>query len=321
MRIVLTGILVLGIASQAAAQSVPKPAQLVVNNAPAGINIDIFIDAGKVQTATVSQQGSTTIELDFLSLGKPQGQIYVETCKDGQRIRIVTDGTVVPTDEGCNRKPVGVAFPFGCAKKLTVNFTLLKVNVGGCGTIWTNKLVLIGAGVVVTGVAVTSGGGSSPTAVAQPQPTIPLPTISTSQNTTPVATVPVTPPVTVTPPSTVTINPTGTWRVSGCSIGSDPRQHELIVQLCRIAQFIVDATGSGFDITAPGTAFPRFGGPLNTTTGAWQLTASTTVGGSVPATWTGRGTFAASTADMTVVMTVTVNGATDSVTYTFALVK
>ena len=182
MRRILTGIFILAIASTALAQPAAKPAQIVVNNATPGINIDIFLDAGKVQTATVNQQGSTTLDLDFLSLGKPKGQVYIETCRDGQRIRIVSDGTTVPDEEGCNRKPVGVLFTFTCTKKITINFAAAKASFAGCVTIWTNKWVLIGTGGVITSLAVTSGGGgssySSPPVAQQPvalQPSISLP--------------------------------------------------------------------------------------------------------------------------------------------------
>lgn len=329
MRNILTGIFILAITSAASAQAAKPPAQIVLNNATPGINIDVFLDAGKVQTVKVDPKGTTGFDLDFLSLGKPQGQVYIETCKDGQRVRIISDGTTVPDEDGCNRKPVGAVFTFTCTKKITINFAAAKASFAGCAPIYTNKWVLTAVGGAVTSIAIVAGGGSN-------SPSI-LPTtafVNSTGNTSssvvtvvtpaapvaPPAAAPVTPPV-ATAPVVVTINPTGTWRVTGCTVGSDPRSHESVVQLCRILQFLVDASGTGFDITALGTAFPRFGGPLNTTTGAWSLTATSTISGSIPATWTGRGTFGTTTADMTIVMTVTVNGITDSVTYTYTLAK
>jgi hypothetical protein len=191
MRNVITSFIVAVVAAAAPllAQTPPKAAQIVVNNAPAGINIDIFLDAGKVQTVPVNQQGTAAFNLDFLSMGKPQGQLYVEVCKDGQRIRVVSDGATVPEDEGCNRKPAGVVFTFTCTHKITLNFAAAKASFAGCGSMLTNKWTWVAVGAGATGVAVGASGGdsySSSSSSAAPvvqqqvaaQPTIQVPTVT-----------------------------------------------------------------------------------------------------------------------------------------------
>lgn len=187
MRRILTGIGLLVVAGSASAQPAAKPAQIIVNKALAGINIDIFMDAGKVQTVPVSQQGTAAFALDFLSPAMPQGQLYVEVCKDGQRLRVISAGANIPEDQGCSRKPVGVPFTFTCTRKITVNFAEARASFAGCGSILTNKYAWTGVGVGLTGLLVGVGGDSSspPAATTNlpPSVTSPTPTTVTSQNT------------------------------------------------------------------------------------------------------------------------------------------
>ena len=277
MNRILTGVLVLAIhtmASAASAQNAPRPAQVIVNNAPAGINIDIFLDAGKVQTVAVNQQGSTGFTLDFLSLGKPQGQVYIETCRDGVRIRVVSDGTNVGTDEGCERRPVGVPFTFTCTNKITINFAAARGSFAGCGPWYTNKIVLAGIAVTGGGIVIgTTGGGSSSAPVAA-APTIPINTIPV----TPTNNTSTTPPTVVVPVPTVG-NPNGTHVIATCAVGTDNGNHNVVLRFCdQVRQLVISASNGGMSVTAS-TLWVLVQGSYDTSTGRFHFTRSGALSG------------------------------------------
>jgi hypothetical protein len=251
------------------AQPAPKPAQIVVNNAPAGINIDIFLDAGKVKTVPVNQQGTAAFNLDFLSMGKPQGQLYVEVCKDGQRIRVISDGVTVPEDQGCNRKPVGVIFTFTCTNKITLNFSAAKASFAGCGSTLTNKWTWVAVGAGVTGVAVGAGGGgsSSSTTSSTPvtpqtvaaQPTIQVPTITApTQNTS----VPAPPPVVVPTFNAAVVlshnHPGGSTSLFCGRITTDPAQPSAFYTIRPSGAGLVNPSSLGGQLNAAGVALFQY---------------------------------------------------------------
>lgn len=322
MRNVVRFLLIVGsvaIASAALAQN-GKPAQIIINNAPPSINIDVFIDAGKVQTAQVNQQGTTGFTLDFLSLGKPSGQMYVEVCKDGQRIRVISDGVNIPEDEGCNRKPIGAAFTFTCTNKITLNWAQAKGSFGGCGSFLTNKAFLIPVGAVIGTTPFLFGGDNSPDTFAARNVSN---DIVTAQLPGPTPQQPQTPQTPQTPQEPPALpSPAGNWRADRCTVGADPRAHESVVHLCNVSNYTVSASNGGLGVTAASPFPPRIGGSYNATTGAFgEFTSDSIVGSNVPAIWAVRGVFTATTMTLTVTMTVTVNGSTDSVTYTITLVR
>lgn len=282
MRKILNAILVLAIAVAASAQTAKKPAQVTITNAPPGLNIDIFMDGGKVQTAVVDPQGTTEISLDFLSLGKPQGQVYIETCKDGQRIHIISDGTNVPTAEGCDRRPVGVPFGLSCGK-LTLNWSQLGIKVSGCGGS-TTKWVIGGAGVLVGGGVIgLAGGGSSSSAAVTATPQV---TVAPAATPAPVAAPAPAPAPSPTPapapmpaPVPATIEFGGRFSVTSCRVVTDPTNYENNMRLCAtLTQIDVSASGGGATFTGNATNFIRFGGSVNTTTGTFALGATGTIG-------------------------------------------
>jgi len=257
-------------ATPALAQTAPKPTQIIVNNAPAGINIDIYLDAGKVQTAVVNQQGSTGFDLDFLSLGKPQGQIYIETCKDGVRIRVISDGTTVPDDEGCNRKPVGVAFTFTCTGKITINFKDAKGSFAGCGTVWTNKWFLTGLGIAGGGIlATTAGGGDTPPPAVAQQPAAPPVANTPAAPQTPAA--PPAPGPSAPQPSPTVPNPDGRWTITSCQVTDDNGNHNSTLQFCsRNQSMTISASNGGMSIVAA-IIWGLATGSYNTATGEFAL--------------------------------------------------
>lgn len=278
MRKNLTGALVLAmfaVASAASAQTFPKPAQIIVNNAPAGINIDVFLDAGKVQTVAVNQQGSTGFDLDFLSLGKPQGQVYIETCKEGVRIRVVSDGTTVPEDEGCDRKPVGVPFTFTCTHKITINFAAAKGSFAGCGTFLTSKTFLIPLGGLVGTIPFLPGDGSpapGPGPVNQP-PAVP-PVANTP---TPAPTAPTPAPTQPQPNTPTAPQPrSGPQIITTCTVTSDPGNHRSTLRFCEeVGELQIGASPSLGEMTVTASRYwVMVGGPIDQATGRFRFTAT-----------------------------------------------
>jgi hypothetical protein len=308
MRKTLITVFILSIAVAASAQTAKKPAQVTITNAPPGLNIDIFMDGGKVQTAVVNQEGTSDLSLDFLSLGKPQGQVYIETCKDGQRIHIISDGTNVPTAEGCDRRPAGVPFGLSCGK-LTLNWSQLGIKVSGCGGS-TTKWVLGGAGIVVGGgvIGLAGGGSSSPASatatpqVAAPPVAAPAPaaTPAPAANPAPVPAPAPTPAPSPAPTTPATIDATGRYPVISCRVVSDPTNYENNMRLCStLTQIEASASSGGVTFTGNAPNFMRFGGPINTSTGAFSLSGIGTIGptasvvGTLVGTVTSAGRFTA----------------------------
>jgi len=281
MRTILHGFFALimaAMATAASAQTAPKPAQIIVNNAPAGINIDVFLDAGKVQTVTANQQGSTGFTLDFLSLGKPQGQLYVEVCKDGYRISVVSDGVNIPADEGCDRRPVGVVFTFTCTKKITINFAAAKGSFAGCGGLLTRKQFVIPTLVAIGGglVSIAGGGGDAPigtstTNFIPANTSVTVVPVTPPPSTTPTAPVPQPNPAPTTPTPPAVGDPGGRQIIVTCAVGTDLGLHNAVLRFCELVrELTISASGGGMTVTAV-TMWMTVGGSIDQTTGRFQF--------------------------------------------------
>lgn len=277
-------------ASIASAQT----AALRVTNATPGLNIDLYLDAGKVGTITVDPKGEGGFGLDLLNLGKPTGQLYIETCKDGQRVRVISDGTVVPTDDGCNRKPVGVLFTFTCTGKITLNFPAARASFAGCGSMWTNRWLWVGVGGVAATTAVSAGGSGS----ASPTPAVvvtPAAPVASAPAAVPATTTPTSPaPAPAAPVPPTTIDAGGTYDVGICTVVFDPASHNSVLRLCELVrQIIASASNGGVTFTA-NAPWVTIGGSYNTTTGEFTLNSSGTVAGFSNVAVTLRGNVTAS---------------------------
>lgn len=279
----LIGIAIVAAATAASAQTpAAKPAALKVTNATPGINIDVFLDAGKVTTVIVDPRGEAAFDLDLLSMGKPAAQLYIETCKDGQRLRVVSDGTTVPTDEGCNRKTVGVLFTVTCTGKITVNYAAAKASFAGCANFLTTPKFLGPAGgvLVLTGVAVSRDGGtsSSPTGSAAPTPG-PATTASTAQPTIVVTPVVPAPPAAGPAPSAPAPNtpappavgdPGTRQTVRSCSVTQDPGLHNAVLRFCeQVRETTISASNGGASVNAA-AVWVMVGGSYSQTDGSFN---------------------------------------------------
>jgi hypothetical protein len=259
-------------------------AHIKLTHAIPGSNIDVYMDAGKTATVTVGANGEAAVDLDVLNLGKPSGQLYIETCKDGVRVRIISDGTIVPTDDGCDRKPVGALFAFTC-KGITLNLAAAKASFA-CGGLpkWTYAAP---AAIVPFLFGGDNGSPISPPAGAQPA----QPPVASTPAVTPAAPAPS--PAAPQPAAPTTIDPSGTYDVSVCTVVFDPASHNAVLRFCELVrQILASASNGGVTFTA-NAPWVTIGGTYNTTTGEFSLGSSGTVAGfaNVAVTLRGNVTF------------------------------
>lgn len=165
-----------------------------------GVDLDLFLNNGKVADVPINAQGEGSWVLDLGNLGKSRLQTYVDVCQDGKTMKVlVVAGQPAPEDQGCRRRTVGGAFWSDCGvTRITLDLTKFGMRVVGCGSFYTEPKVLAPAGgaLILGGLLIGGGGGNSnPTFVSAP---IVVPTVTTPTNTT-VAAPPVTPPPVVAP--------------------------------------------------------------------------------------------------------------------------
>ena len=107
-----------------AAQPSAPPAQLPVQitGATPGVNIELFINAGKVGDVTVAANGDATSILDLSNLGKVQLQVFVDVCRDGQVVKVmVVAGQPAAEDSNCRRRILGGAWWSDCGVTRTAS--------------------------------------------------------------------------------------------------------------------------------------------------------------------------------------------------------
>ena len=194
----------------AASQQNPPPSQLPMQftGATPGINLELFLNAGKVADVTIGTNGEGSSILDISNLGKVQLQVYVDVCQDGKVVKVlVVAGKPTPEDKNCRRRIVGGAWWSDCGvTRITLDLTKFGMRVIGCGSILTEPKFYgpVGGAIVVGGLLI-AGGGDSPTSVATTPPATTAPPTSTTPpatTTPPTTTPPATPPTTPTPPAT-----------------------------------------------------------------------------------------------------------------------
>ena len=191
-----------------AAQPTAPPAQLPVQitGATPGVNIELFINAGKVGDVTVAANGDATSILDLSNLGKVKLQVFVDVCRDGQVVKVmVVAGQPAAEDSNCRRRILGGAWWSDCGvTRLTLDLTRFGMRVIGCGSLYTEPKFYgpVGGAIVVGGLLI-AGGGESTTGISS----TPTPPVSTTppSTTPPVTTPPVTTPPVAAPPTNTTV--------------------------------------------------------------------------------------------------------------------
>src|SRR5690348_8539789 len=72
-----------------------------------GVNLELFINAGKVADVTIGTNGQGNSILDLSNLGKVQLQVYVDVCQDGKVVRVLVVAGQPKPEDNCKRRIVG----------------------------------------------------------------------------------------------------------------------------------------------------------------------------------------------------------------------
>ena len=161
-------------AEQAANRTASFPVQ--ITGAVPGVNLELFLNAGKVADVPINAQGEGQWVLDLGNLGKTRMQVTVERCQDGQnlqRVYFAGQGVSIPEDDRCTRRPVGAAWWSDCGvTRVTLDLTKFGMRVVGCGSMLTRPLfyVPIAAGAGLLGVLAGGGDGATTSSVVTPTP-------------------------------------------------------------------------------------------------------------------------------------------------------
>lgn len=172
------------ITAEQGAKSATGPSSLPIQftNGTEGVNLEIFVNAGKVADVTVNASGQAASVLDLSNLGKVQVQVYVDVCQDGKTVRVlVVAGQPMP-EGNCKRRMVGAAWWSDCGvTRITIDLTKFGMRVIGCGSFFSeNKQWVIPVGAGLVAVPFFAGGGGDSTMVSTPITT----TVSTTTTTT-----------------------------------------------------------------------------------------------------------------------------------------
>jgi hypothetical protein len=197
---------VLSATGQLAAQPQNPPSQLPIQftgGAP-GINLELFVNAGKVADVTIGATGGASSVLDLSNLGKVQLQVYVDVCQDGKVVKVmVVSGQPAPADTNCSRRAVGGAWWSDCGvTRVTLDLTKFGMRVIGCGSLYTEPKFYgpVGGAIVVGGLLIAGGGDSTSSLSTTPTPPATTATPPPVTTTPPVTTPPVAPPTNTTAP-------------------------------------------------------------------------------------------------------------------------
>lgn len=247
-----------------------------------GVNLELFINAGKVADVTINSSGQGASVLDLSNLGKVQMQVYVDVCQDGKTVRVLVVSGQPPPEDNCKRRIAGAAWWSDCGvTRITLDLTKFGTRIIGCGSFMSenrNWLIPVGAGAVA--IPFIAGGGGDSTSVSTPITTTSTTTTTTTTTTTQ-PTVPVVPPTTPTnttvPAPTVTA--TGTYRCVACSIRSDVSNHNPTLRVCDVLTNTFNVVEGSLTIRHPSPFIDVTGTNYNTTSGAFDISGTGTVAG------------------------------------------
>jgi hypothetical protein len=211
-----------------------------------GIQIDVYMNGGKVGDTMLNTTGSGDFVLDLANLGKTRVDIYVDVCKDGKIVKVLFvtgGGQAPPEDEGCNRRIAAVSFQSDCGvTRINLDFRNFGARIIGCAAFYTKPQFygpVAGAAVLVPFLA--GGGGDSNTVTTTPPPV----TTTNPQPTTPATPAPPANPAPTTP---APVNITGSFQIVFVVHGSNTSR------ICGIVQAQGAPSGTTYVITANGPA-------------------------------------------------------------------
>lgn len=182
----------------AAGASGPGNVPIQFSGGTPGVNLELFINAGKVADVTISATGTGTSILDLSNLGKVQLQVYIDVCQDGKTVRVLVVAGQPKPEDNCKRRIVGAAWWSDCGvTRITIDLTKFGMRVIGCGSYFTNPKTIIptAGGLALIPIFLAGGGDSNTTFVSTPI----TPTTSSTTGTTTTTNPPVTQPPATTP--------------------------------------------------------------------------------------------------------------------------
>ena len=157
-----------------------------------GVNLELFVNAGKVADVTIGANGTGSSILDISNLGKVQLQVYVDVCQDGKVVRVLVVAGQPKPEDNCKRRIVGAAWWSDCGvTRITLDLTKFGMRVIGCGPFYTNPkyVIPIAGGLALIPIVGGGGGNGNTTFVSVPITTPTAPT-NTTGTTTPRVTTP-----------------------------------------------------------------------------------------------------------------------------------
>ena len=176
----------------------PTPTPVSVTGGTPGVNIEFYLNAGKLADQTVNSTGGANWLLDLSNMGKTKVTMYVDVCKDGKIVKVMFvtgNGQPPPEDDDCNRRLAAVSFQSDCAGlHINLDFSNFAASkVIGCGISFTDpKILATLGGAALVPVLVLGGGNDGPSGISAPPVVQQPPTVN----------VPSTPPLnTTTPPA------------------------------------------------------------------------------------------------------------------------
>lgn len=209
--VTIAAVAVLGSSERLAANAQQKPIAsysypVDIVGGTAGVNVEIFLNNGKVGDTTVGAGGDAKWVLDLSNVGKTRVTVYVDVCKDGKIVKVafVTgNGAAPPQDDGCNRRIGGAGWMSDCLTRFTINFLTWGAQGYGCTAVY-QKPWFYGVVGGLVALPLALGGddnGPAPSGNVPQPPTVTLPPSLPPQ--TPINSTPPNP-----PPSTPPAQPT-----------------------------------------------------------------------------------------------------------------
>jgi hypothetical protein len=86
--------------------------RVVISDLPAGADVLLEVNGSKPPggSGVASGTGIVELTLNYVDMAKPEGfkgQVFVDVCRNGVRVRVVSDGTAPAADSDCRRRRVG----------------------------------------------------------------------------------------------------------------------------------------------------------------------------------------------------------------------
>lgn len=162
---------------RAAAQTGNAAVPVAVTGGTPGVNIEVFLNSGKIGGETVSSTGNANWWLDLSQSGKTRVTTYADVCDEARivKVKFVTGNGQPPSfEDGCARRLAGVSFQSDCVGvRVNLDFSNFGASRAiGCGSWFTDPKVIAPIGGAAVLAPFLIGEDPSLIAVAPPPPFI-----------------------------------------------------------------------------------------------------------------------------------------------------